>query len=178
MSQTRHLKLMSIIAVLSILSGTAVPSSYGISPQLDLDKLLKLAPSLPEMAPLQGSVQKQQVQTEPLTLKIQIKTFKEAVIVEKDLVDWYGWYLSVRKYLAATGGLSRCPIGTPIKFYKQGQIEAISSNLSCQLSVRGRNFPLPANTQLDVLILPVRPGKLPPASLEEIHHHIDDVSLH
>jgi hypothetical protein len=100
-----------------------------------------------------------------------VKTYQEAATLEQD-IDWYAWYLSIRKYLDATGGLNHCVVGTPIKIYKQGRIEALSPDPLCRISVSWRHFPLPANTRLDALILPVRSGKLPPASPQELRNRI------
>lgn len=167
-----------------------MPYSFGVEPQMETDELLKPLTPGPsynanpsEATPLQGSAKKQQPQTQsvwkpsvtstqPTALKIQIKTYQEAVVAERGRVDWYAWYLAAREYLAATGGLNRCMVGTPIKFYKEGRIEAMSPDPFCQMSVKWRRFPLPSNTQLDALILPVRPGKLPPASPAEIQQRI------
>jgi hypothetical protein len=91
-------------------------------------------------------------------------------------VDWYGWYLSAREYLSQTGGLN-CALGTPIKFYKNGQIEALSFDPHCLNSVSGRHYPLPKNTQLDALILPVRPGQGPPASRQEIDSRVHSLKF-
>jgi hypothetical protein len=100
----------------------------------------------------------------------QVQTLQQAIVSEND-VDWYAWYLSARDYLGRMGGL-QCALGTPIKFYRDGRIEALSFNPLCQDSVAGRYFPLPANTRLDAIILPVRPGEGPPASRDEIYSRI------
>lgn len=151
-------------------------------PQLDTDELLKplrdsqVAPS-GRALPFQGNVSKQvqfsrpQINKQPDVLKIQVKTFQEAVVLEK-AIDWYGWYLSFRGYIDSTGGLNQCMVGTPIKIHKRGHIEALSPDPRCRLSVAWRRFPLPSETSLDALILPVRSGKLPPASQQELHNRI------
>lgn len=109
-----------------------------------------------------------------LILTGKVQTLQEAIQSEKDTVDWYAWYLSAREYLGRSGGL-RCPLGTPIKFYRNGRIEAMSFDPYCIASVSGKFFLLPQNTKLDALILPVRPGKGPPASPEEINARIQSL---
>lgn len=107
----------------------------------------------------------------PRMLTGKVQTLQEAMESESGKVDWYAWYLSARDYLGRTGGL-QCALGTPIKFNRSGQIEALSFNPLCQASVAGRRFPLPPKTRLEALILPVRPGEGPPASPEEIYTRI------
>ena len=107
----------------------------------------------------------------PRMLTGKVQTLQEAIESESGNVDWYAWYLSARAYLGRTGGL-QCALGTPIKFYRNGQIEALSFNPLCQASVAGRRFPLPPKTKLEALILPVRAGEGPPASPEEIYTRI------
>ena len=102
----------------------------------------------------------------------QVQTLQQAMQSESGQVDWYAWYLAARQYLGQTGGL-QCALGTPIKFYRNGEIEAMSFNPICQASVLGRRFPLPPQTKLDALILPVRSGEGPPATPEEIYHRIN-----
>lgn len=100
-----------------------------------------------------------------------VETLQQAIESEKDTVDWYGWYLSAREYISRNGGL-RCSLGTPIKFYRNGRIEALTFDTACVGSVLGKRFPLPESTRLDALILPVRPGHGPPASESEIYSRI------
>jgi len=102
----------------------------------------------------------------------QVQTLQQAIISESGTVDWYGWYLSARDYLGRMGGL-QCALGTPIKFYRNGRIEALTFSPVCQASVAGRVFPLPAKTKLDAIILPVRPGEGPPATPEEIYSRVN-----
>ena len=102
----------------------------------------------------------------------QVQTLQQAIVSESGMVDWYGWYLSARAYLGRMGGL-QCALGTPIKFYRNGRIEALTFNPLCQASVAGRVFPLPVKTKLDAIILPVRPGEGPPASPEEIYSRVN-----
>jgi hypothetical protein len=169
------------VALIGLCMGIVSPvfSAYG---QLDTDEILKPLVDTRSQSnssqPIQGNVYKeqsgfpsQQPKGEPM-LKIQVKTYQEAVILEKNTVDWYAWYLAVRSYLNQTGGLNDCVLGTPIKIYKQGRIEALSPDPICRVSVGWRKFPLPRNTQLDALILPVRSGKLPPASPDELQNRI------
>lgn len=100
-----------------------------------------------------------------------VQTLQQAIQSERDIVDWYGWYLAARSYLAGTGGI-HCELGTAIKFYRNGYIEALSNEPACLGSLMGRRFPLPAKTRLDALILPVRSGSGPAASREEIYSRI------
>lgn len=101
----------------------------------------------------------------PLVLQGSVKTL-DAAISEEVSVDWYGWYMRARSYLAATGGLP-CQLGTTIKFHRTGRLEAMTDDPVCRSSLRGRVFPLPRNTELQALLLPVRQGSAPPASREE-----------
>ncbi len=99
-----------------------------------------------------------------------VSTFDSAVAREQD-VDWYRWYLDCRSYLAATGGLN-CRIGTQLKIYKNGLMEALTDDSACVNSAGSRMFALPKTTALDAIILPVRNGKLPPASRSEFFKHL------
>lgn len=101
----------------------------------------------------------------------QVQTLQQAIVSENS-VDWYAWYLSARDYLGRMGGL-QCPLGTPIKFYRNGRIEALTFNPLCQASVAGRVFPLPQKTHLEAVVLPVRPGEGPPASRDEIYSRVN-----
>ncbi len=134
-------------------------------------------PMNPSRPPLQGRAEKNgevPVNNAPqktLVLTGKVQTLQEAITSESETVNWYAWYLSAREYLGLTGGL-RCSLGTPIKFHKSGKIEAITFDTACIGSVIGRRFPLPANTKLDAVILPVRSGSGPPASEAEIYTRI------
>lgn len=119
----------------------------------------------------QGEIPVNETSSQSRIITGQVKTLQEAIDSEKDVVDWYGWYLAARGYISQSGGL-RCPLGTPIKFYRNGKIEALTFDSACMASVIGRRFPLPPNTQLDALILPVRPGQGPPATRDEIYSRI------
>ncbi|WMU93357.1 hypothetical protein EMOOHJMP_00164 [Microcystis phage MaAM05] len=116
-----------------------------------------------------GEIPVSNAPTKILTGKVQ--TLQQAIESERDVVNWYAWYLSAREYIGQTGGL-RCSLGTPIKFYRSGKMEALTFDTNCIASVTGRRFPLPANTSLDALILPVRSGQGPPASRDEIYSRI------
>ncbi len=118
---------------------------------------------------MQGEVPVSNAPTKILTGKVQ--TLQQAIESERDVVNWYAWYLSAREYIGQTGGL-RCSLGTPIKFYRSGKMEALTFDTNCIASVTGRRFPLPLNTSLDALILPVRSGQGPPASRDEIYSRI------
>jgi hypothetical protein len=109
--------------------------------------------------------------TTPFVLTGRVENLENAIRIEHDEVDWYGWYLGARTYLSKWGGLD-CAPGTPIKFYRNGVIEVDSTDIACMNSVAGKIYPLPAGTQLDAVILPVRLGKLPPASQPELFNHI------
>lgn len=111
-----------------------------------------------------------------VVLSGKIQTLQQAIQSEKGLVDWYAWYLSVREYLSQTGGLNECALGTEIVFYKNGRIEAHSSDPRCRATVMWRRYALPRNTQLDALILPVRRGS-DIASPEEIYTRVETQSL-
>lgn len=139
------------------------------SQQKELD-VVRLEP-LEGRAHRQGENPVNDVPTQGRLITGQVKTLQEAIDSEKNVVDWYGWYLAARTYISQSGGL-RCPLGTPIKFYRNGKIEAITFDSACIGSVIGRRFPLPPNTQLDALILPVRPGQGPPATRDEIYSRI------
>lgn len=97
-----------------------------------------------------------------------IQTLEAAISAEKDSVDWYNWYLNARKYISKRGGLA-CPSGTLLTFKKNGQVEAKTLDPRCLLSIEGMNYPLPQNTVLDAVILPVRSSILPPATPTEIY---------
>lgn len=109
----------------------------------------------------------------PIVLNGKIESLQSAIDIERDKVDWYAWYLSVRKYLARTGGLP-CMLGTPIRFYRNGRIEALTPDPVCQASVQHRRFPLPAETRLDAILLPVRKGTLPPVTPNELYSKIKE----
>jgi hypothetical protein len=107
----------------------------------------------------------------PLVLSGKIETLQQAIESERNTVDWYAWYLAARDYLSRTGGL-QCALGTPIKFYRNGEMEALTDELRCRASMLNRNFPLPPRTRLDAVILPVRRGTAPPASPDELYSRI------
>ncbi|MBY0403842.1 MAG: hypothetical protein K2X66_08075 [Cyanobacteria bacterium] len=106
-----------------------------------------------------------------IILKGNVTTLDTAMIQEKDLVDWYGWYMSCREYLIYSGGF-RCPIGTMIRFNRNGQMTALSNDFACRVSVAQKLFPLPKQTKLDAILLPVRSAKAPPASPEELYQRL------
>lgn len=166
-----------------LLTAFAFPVCRAESPAFDTDPLLKplvdTSHSNSSSSTLQGKAERNGMipvnetpaPSKTLILTGKVQTLQQAIESEKDTVDWYGWYLSAREYLSQTGGLN-CALGTPIKFYKNGQIEAMSFDPHCLNSVSGRHYPLPKNTQLDALILPVRPGQGPPASRQEIDSRV------
>jgi hypothetical protein len=96
-----------------------------------------------------------------------ISSLDEVMKAEIGLVDWYTWYLNCRQHIWSRGGL-QCRIGTPIRITRDGRMTADTTDPDCLLSVRNKRFPLPEQTRLSVLILPVRKGSDPPASPTEI----------
>ncbi len=125
----------------------------------------------PWKSPNQGGEQPYDKQKK-MVLKgeIKTKTLYDAIKDESN-VDWYGWYMRTREYLGATGGI-QCPLGTPIKFYKNGTIQPISQFPVCRTSLIGRHMPLPKNTELEAIILPTREGTGPPASKQELMYYL------
>jgi hypothetical protein len=107
--------------------------------------------------------------TPKITLKGNITTLDTALIQEADTVDWYGWYMACRKYLILTGGI-QCSVGTKIRFNRGGLMTPYSSDPDCVQSVLSKRFPLPTNTKLEGVILPVRSSRVPPASLQELYN--------
>ncbi|MBX2860106.1 MAG: hypothetical protein KTR14_02655 [Vampirovibrio sp.] len=101
-----------------------------------------------------------------------ISTLQGAIEQEAGLVDWYGWYLKVRAYLRSTGGF-QCSVGTPIRFYKGGKVEAKSSSLACVRSAAIKYFPLPKETKLKAVVFPVRGPKMPAATPEEVEYRVN-----
>jgi hypothetical protein len=99
-------------------------------------------------------------------------SLQSAMAAEQGRVDWYGWYLKARQYIASHGGL-RCEHGTPILFRKTGQMSAMTNDPMCQASTISKRFPLPVGTHVDTLILPTRPGAAPPASPEELMRFLE-----
>jgi hypothetical protein len=140
-----------------------------VQPELEPVTLTPLEANVYKQGEKQGEIPVSNAPTKILTGKVQ--TLQQAIESERDVVNWYAWYLSAREYIGQTGGL-RCRLGTPIKFYRSGKMEALTFDTNCIASVTGRRFPLPANTSLDALILPVRSGQGPPASRDEIYSRI------
>lgn len=144
-------------------------SGFSDAQVLDLSQPVpqKVTPSIPNV----DNMKKQQ----PMVLKGSIKTLDAAIREERDTVDWYRWYLQAREYLSRTGGF-QCAIGTPIIFHKDGVIEPQSYSMLCLRSAAMKRFPLPKDTALSAVILPVRPGQGPPASPEELERRIRESS--
>lgn len=177
--------LLLLLLVFCLSASAEAFTTLAEQPQMDREELFKplvdtsrnAEPQAQPYAPLQGSAQKQgqiPVHDSPSSSKVltgQVQTLQQAIESEKDAVNWYAWYLAARQYISQTGGL-RCALGTPIKFYRNGKMEALTYETSCIGSVIGKRFPLPGNTKLDALILPVRPGQGPPASPDEIYSRI------
>ncbi len=99
-----------------------------------------------------------------------IQTLQDATESEKETVDWYGWYLSVREYLRKTGSF-QCQVGTPIKFYKSGYIEALTTEPLCRASAASHFYALPEATALDAIILPIRNSNKP-TTKDDLFTHI------
>jgi hypothetical protein len=116
-----------------------------------------------------SSVTKQQTQPPVLTGEVSVES---AMVMEQD-VDWYAWYLAARRHVAEHGGFSDCPLGTMIRFHKNGYVEALSNKPACRFSAALKRFPLPADSRLKAILLPVRSGKLPPASPTELYQHLN-----
>jgi hypothetical protein len=90
-----------------------------------------------------------------------------AMAQEGQRVDWYAWYLKARQSIMANGGL-QCPLGTLIIISKQGLFKTDSPYKTCQQSVDRQRSPLPANSQLSYIVLPVRDGAWHPMSPPEL----------
>ncbi|MEB3287902.1 MAG: hypothetical protein VKJ04_10405 [Vampirovibrionales bacterium] len=123
----------------------------------------------------QGKVRDEQAggSEKKITIQASVQTLEAAIQSEKDVVDWYAWYLSARKYIASRGGIA-CPAGTMLKFPKKGFVEVKMSPWDpveprCVMSIQGMYFPLPEKTRLEAVLLPVRSSLLPPAPPSEIY---------
>jgi hypothetical protein len=164
--------ILIFILLLSLLPGGALAQDDA---RLDTSDMLKPLVDTSQQ-PLHGTANRQGASSsyKPVVLTGTVRTLQQAIEEEKDTVDWYAWYLACREYLSSTGGLP-CALGTPIKFYRNGRIEAQTFDAVCLQSVEGRRFPLPAATRLDALILPVRHGNAPPASPQEIYSRVDSL---
>jgi len=90
----------------------------------------------------------------------------------KQAIDWYGWYLSARESITERGGL-QCKLGTLIRINKAGLFQASSPDPDCQKSVARQWFPLPQNSHIPVIILPVRSGAWQPMSEQELLRRVD-----
>lgn len=164
LSPVPFLHALLTLAILLSLAPLAFAQSGQDDVQLDNSDMLKPLVDTSTQAPAR----------KPLVLQGAVRTLQQAIEEERDTVDWYAWYLACRQYLSSTGGLP-CPLGTPIKFYRNGHIEAQTFDTVCLQSVAGRRFALPGATRLDALILPVRHGNAPPASPQEIYSRIDSL---
>lgn len=170
--------------------GNPPESSKGFSTEIPVSQQFSSLQPLPDRRPgngnhppLQGRAQKSMEQpaeghtglmsgtTGTRILNGRVQTLQQAARTEKDQVDWYAWYLNARDYLFRTGGLD-CRAGTLIRFYKSGEIRAMTSDENCITSIGDRRFPLPEGTRLQALVLPVRPTELPPASPEDINTRV------
>jgi hypothetical protein len=171
--------LLWSFALMSLIAGSAL--AVQPYPVMDSDPFFKplvdtaKRQEVQKIEPLEGHAEKQGTlpvnRASGLLITGKVQTLQQAIESERDVVDWYGWYMSAREYIGKTGGL-RCALGTPIKFYRNGKMEALTFDTSCIASVQGRRFPLPLNTQLDALVLPVRPGQAPPATRDEIYSRL------
>lgn len=72
-----------------------------------------------------------------------------------DTVDWYDWYRNLHGYLNSVGGVL-CSPGTDLRFHQDGRITAVSRDAICLASLENLNYPLPENTPVQVLSLPIR----------------------
>jgi hypothetical protein len=163
-------------ALLAALTGIMLmgPMGLGFSQELDTEQIL---PPLVDTSVPQEQDPPEQASVSPpaskkMVLNAKVQTLQEAIVSEQNIVNWYAWYLACREYLSRTGGL-KCELGTPIKFYKGGRIEALTLDPMCLVSVSGRRFDLPQKTSLDALILPVRNGYNPPATPQEIYSRVE-----
>jgi hypothetical protein len=181
--------LIAFIFILFFVNTTTGVMAQTSPPPIDYDKLLKPlvdtsrqsglqdAPTNAAAPSLYGQARQTQDNTpspeHPLVLNAKVQTLQQAIESERFLVDWYAWYLSLREYLSRSGGL-HCPLGTPIKFYRNGRMEAMSDEPRCRISVATRSFLLPPQTRLDAILLPVRRGTAPPASRNELYTRIHE----
>jgi hypothetical protein len=78
----------------------------------------------------------------------------------EEQTNWYLWYSDVRKYLRQNGGF-RCSAGIPVRFYKDGTIEALSHQSNCIKSAQKMHYPLPAFTKVPFITLSVRNDRKP-----------------
>ena len=152
---------MSLLVCVLLLSPAALAAS--VDPALDMELTPQPTFEVSEQA-------QKQPPRQPTVLKASVKTL-DAAIREEAHVDWYSWYMAARNYLSVTGGL-QCKLNTPIKFHRNGRIEASTRDAYCLQSVAFKQFGLPKNTALDAVILPVRSGSAPPASKEELYQLI------
>ena len=105
--------------------------------------------------------------SQQMFLQGKITTLEAALKEESKTVDWYAWYLACRDYLIETRGL-HCSLGTPLRIYKNGRFQAITSDPVCQASAASKYFPLPEKTVLKAILLPIRGQEDAPASRAEI----------
>lgn len=170
-------RVLPILLAASMVASAAMAQQ--LAPMLDSDEGAKIeqkypnkslygAPGEGEEKPSGDGFSAQEGSDGSVTLKSTVKTLDVALKEEMGKVDWYGWYLAARNYIAHNGFIN-CPLGTPIKFYRDGRIEPMSFSAPCVASTMNMNFPLPKNTSVDVIILPTRPSVIPPASPQELY---------
>jgi hypothetical protein len=88
--------------------------------------------------------------------------------VANEGIDWYGWYQGYRQYVAVEGGFD-CPPGSSIEILPAGQMRVldIDATRSCKRSVSKLQFPLPAQSAVERLIIRTRSFAANPATREE-----------
>ncbi len=165
----RLARQLTSLLILPLVLPVILLATMASAQQLDTEP--SLPPLFPHSDESNASTPTSPPSKKPLVLQGSVKTLDAAIEAERGTVNWYQWYLNARDYLSRTGGLP-CELGTDIKFYKSGRIEALTPDPVCRLSLNWRNFPLPPETQLDAVILPVRSGAAPPASPEELMRRI------
>ncbi|WP_373531944.1 hypothetical protein [Vampirovibrio sp.] len=73
----------------------------------------------------------------------------------KQPANWYDWYRNLHGYLSSEGGVL-CSPGTELQFHTDGKITAVSRDAACVASLAGLSYPLPENTSVSQLSLPIR----------------------
>lgn len=164
-----------------LLSLLSVGTLFASAQVLEEDPLLKAHPPKQSTYPNQPSYGQPPINQQDasgirassnkMVLKGNVTTLDTAMIQEKDIVDWYGWYMACRQYLVQTGGI-QCSIGTMIRFNRNGYMTALTAEPACILSVSQKVFPLPRNTKVDGILLPVRSARSAPASPDELYRYL------
>jgi hypothetical protein len=167
-SNTRiHSHWLTFLLGILMISQTMPLMAQMLEPDPVLEEMKK--PPITSPSPPTQKKTESKSQSPKITLKGNITTLDTALIQEADTVDWYGWYMGCRKYLILTGGI-QCPVGTKIRFNRGGLMTPYSNDSDCIQSVLSKRFPLPTNTKLEGIILPVRSSRVPPASPQELYN--------